>query len=469
ADVLGALPPALRVLGSDARVVIPGYRDLRERLAEVREVGRLNTHGQPLAILHGTLAHASGRLPVYLVASAALYERAGDPYRDEHGRDFGDNALRFACFAQAVARLGGGLDASWQPDVVHLHDWQTGLAAAWLRGQAIRPRIVYTIHNLAYQGQFDRGSYEALGLPAVWWNPDGVEFWDHWSCMKAGIVYADAVTTVSPSYAREIQTPAYGCGLDGVLRGRAAVLHGIANGIDTAVWNPQRDPLIEKHYGVDDVATGKATNKYLLQAELGLAPGDWPLVVFIGRLAGQKGADLIVAAQAELLALPAQYALLASGEAALQQQLQDFAARAPAGRVALRIAHDEPLAHRLNAAADIVLMPSRFEPCGLNQMYAQRYGAIPVVRHTGGLIDTVVDADAAALAAGRASGVHFEDADAGGLLYGLRRALQLYDHGDTRIALRRAGMTRDFSWHASAQAYHTLYDGLRAASGDQTA
>ncbi|WP_028006675.1 glycogen synthase GlgA [Solimonas flava] len=463
ADVIGALPPALRALGCDARVVLPGYRGLRERLAPVRTLGTLSAHGRELQLLRGTL----GELPVYLVADAGLYERDGDPYRDAGGAEFADNALRFACFAQAVAALGRGFDADYVPDVVNLHDWQAALAAPWLRSASPRPALVYTIHNLAYQGQFERAQYEALGLPDAWWTPDGLEFWGRWSCMKAGIVYSDAISTVSPSYAREIQTPEYGHGLDGVLRWRAAALHGIANGIDTAVWDPRRDPLIERHYGVDDVAPGKAANKYLLQTELGLASGDWPLVVFIGRLAEQKGADLIVAAQDELLQLPAQYALLASGDAELQRRLQDFAARAPAGRVALRIAHDERFAHRLNAAADLVLMPSRFEPCGLNQMYAQRYGAIPVVRRTGGLIDTVVDADAASLADGSASGVLFNDADADGLLYGVRRALQLYEQADTRARLRRAGMTRDFSWSASAQSYLALYRGL-AAAGDTT-
>ncbi|WP_020648864.1 glycogen synthase GlgA [Solimonas variicoloris] len=462
ADVIGALPPAQRALGCDARVVLPAYRGLQGRLAQRRALGTLTAHSRTLELWCGTLDER----PVYLVADAGLYERDGDPYRDAAGVEFADNALRFACFAQAVAALGRGFDADFAPDVVHLHDWQAALAAPWLRSAQPRPALVYTIHNLAYQGQFERAQYQALQLPEAWWTPDGLEFWGRWSCMKAGIVYSDALTTVSPSYAREIQTPEYGHGLDGVLRWRAAVLRGITNGIDTEIWDPRRDPLIERRYGLDDVAAGKAANKYLLQAELGLAPGDWPLVVFIGRLAEQKGADLIAAAQDELLQLPAQYALLASGDAALQRRLQDFAARAPAGRVALRIAHDERLSHRLNAAADLVLMPSRFEPCGLNQMYAQRYGAIPVVRRTGGLIDTVVDADAASLADGRASGVLFNDADAGGLLYGVRRALQLYEQADTRARLRHAGMTRDFSWRASAQAYLSLYRGL--AAGDTT-
>ncbi|WP_028079537.1 glycogen synthase GlgA [Solimonas soli] len=460
ADVVGALPLALRGLGVDARVVLPGYHGLAAGLQGLQTIASLQAHGQTLQLRRGTLmAGPTAALTVYLVAAPALYERGGDPYRDEQGRDFADNALRFACFAAAVRHLALGGDAAFRPDLVHLHDWQAGLAAAWLREEAAAPRVVYTIHNLAYQGRFGRREFEALQLPAHWWSPERIEFWGDWSCMKAGIVCSDAITTVSPSYAAEIQTPAYGCGLDGVLRARAGALGGIVNGIDDTVWNPAEDPLIERRYGVDDVAAGKAANKYLLQAELGLAPGDWPLVAFVGRLAEQKGADLIVAAQDELLRLPAQYAILASGEAQLQRELQAFAATAP-GRVAVRIAHDERLAHRFNAAADILLMPSRFEPCGLNQMYAQRYGAIPVVRRTGGLIDTVVDANEATLADGSASGVQFNDADRGGLLYGLRRALALHEQPERRAQLRRTAMQRDFSWGASARAYFALYERL---------
>ncbi len=454
ADVVGALPLAQRALGDDARVVMPGYRGLRDRLQRLRGVFGLMAHGQELEIVTGELA--SG-LPVYLVCSAALFERDGDPYRDSRGREFDDNALRFACFGLAVQRLAGGADPAFTPQVAHLHDWQSGLAAAWMRELPAPPRIIFTIHNLAYQGQFDAARYTALQLPAHWWTPDGLEFWGQCSFMKGGIVYADRITTVSPSYAREILTPEFGCGLDGVLRWRSAVLSGIVNGIDEQAWDPAVDPLIEEQYDAASAGRGKTVNKYLLQAELGLSLGDWPLVVFIGRLAAQKGADLILAAQDELLQLPVQYAILASGEEPLQQGLAAFARRAPVGRVGLRLVHDETLAHRFNAAADLVLMPSRFEPCGLAQMYAQRYGALPVVRRTGGLIDTVVNADSTSLADGSATGVQFDDADAGGVLYGLRRALQLYEDAPTRGRMREAAMRRDFSWTVSAQAYQQLY------------
>lgn len=459
ADVVGSLPLALRALGSDARVIVPGYRGLAQQLRDVRTVATLKALGHDLRLLLGELP--SG-LPVYLVDAPALFDRDGDPYRDASGHDFADNALRFACFSAAVRHLAVQGAGAFQPELVHLHDWQAGLAVAWLRDEPQAPRVVYTIHNLAYQGRFPRREFEALQLPAHWWTPDLLEFWGEWSCMKAGLVCSDAITTVSPSYAAEIQTPEYGCGLDGVLRWRAGVLHGITNGIDDALWDPQSDALLERRYGINDAATGKAANKYLLQAELGLAPGDWPLIVFIGRLAEQKGADLIVAAQDELLRLPAQYAILASGDAQLERALRSMAEAAP-GRVAVRIAHDERIAHRFYAAADILLMPSRFEPCGLNQMYAQRYGTLPVVRRTGGLIDTVVDANDATLADGSATGVQFRDADAGGLLYGVRRALELYEAPAQRAALRQAAMRRDFSWQASARAYLDLYRQLQSA------
>ncbi len=454
ADVVGALPLAQRALGVDARVLMPAYPGVPARLRGLREIVRLQRGAHLLTLL---LGETEAGLPVYLVDCPALFERAGDPYRDSRGREFADNAERFALFCRVALALAGGADSDFLPRVMHLHDWQAGLAASWLRDAGLPLRVIYTIHNLAYQGQFDRAAFEALQLPDAWWTPARLEFWGRWSCMKAGIVDADVVTTVSPSYAQEIQTPIAGQGLDGVLRSRAADLHGIVNGIDPEVWNPQTDHFLTRRYGVKDAQVGKAANKYALQAELGLTPGDWPLVVFIGRLAEQKGADLILAAREALLELPAQYALLASGEEQLQQGLRNFAEQAPPGRVGLRLAHDESLAHRFNGAADVLLMPSRFEPCGLNQMYAQRYGALPVVRRTGGLIDTVVDATPATLADGSASGVHFRDADAGGLVYGVRRALDLIETAAQRDALRRAGMSRDFSWTASAQAYLRLY------------
>jgi starch synthase len=457
-DVIGALSLAQRRQGLDARVAIPAYRGLAARLDGLRHAAAFEVRGFAFAARQGML----GELPVYLLDCPELFDRAGGPYHDEHGRDFPDNALRFGCFAEAVARLALDAGAGFLPQLVHLHDWQAAVAAGWLRQAGPRPATVFTIHNLAYQGLFDHATFLRLGMPQAWWSPEGLESWGQGSFMKAGIHFADRITTVSPGYAREILAPEQGCSLDGSLRARAADLAGIVNGIDTAVWDPLTDPALYSNYGVDDAAAGKAVNKSAVQEELGLERGEAPLVVFIGRLAGQKGADLILAAQQELLALPAQYVLLAAGDPELEQRCRAFAESAPPGRVQVRIAHDERLAHRLTAAADLLLMPSRYEPCGLNQMYAQRYGALPVVRATGGLADTVTDATAAALADGSASGVQFRDADTGGVLYGLRRGLELLADPALRRQLRRAGMERDFSWDRSAADYLRLYQGLLA-------
>jgi starch synthase len=464
-DVIGALSLAQRRQGLDARVALPAYRGLAGRLQGTCEVTAFRVQGFTFSVLLGRLGGDAG-LPVYLLACAELFDRGGDPYRDEQGREFDDNILRFGCFAEAVARLAGSAEAGFLPQLVHLHDWQAAAAAAWLKEPGgARPATVYTIHNLAYQGTFDQALFERLGLPRHWWSPQGLEAWGQGSFMKAGIQFADRITTVSPGYAREIRTAEYGCGLDGSLRAREAQLGGIVNGIDTAVWDPRIDPALYSNYGSDDAGPGKAVNKSALQEELGLDRSEAPLLVFIGRLAQQKGADLILDAHEELLKLPAQYVLLAAGEAGLEQRCRAFAAAAPAGRVQVRIAHDEHLAHRLTAAADLLLMPSRYEPCGLNQMYAQRYGTVPVVRATGGLADTVVDATAATLADGSASGVHFRDADAGGVLYGVRHALELIADADIRQRMRRAGMERDFSWQRSAAEYLGLYRSLLGEAG----
>lgn len=459
ADVVGALPLAQRELGDDARVVMPAYRGVAAACVRLREIAALRLLGQPLRLLRAELV--SG-LPVYLVDAPALFDREGDPYRDAQGRDFADNALRFACFSAAVAQLALGADPDFAPQIVQLHDWQAGLAAAFLQSQPQRPRLLYTIHNLAYQGLFSREQFDALQLPPAWWSPEHLEFWGQWSFAKAGLCYADALSTVSPSYAREILTPEFGCGLEGVLQARREVLHGIVNGIDVQLWDPNRDPALNPRYSLASVRAGKAANKQRLQAELGLSVSEAPLVVFIGRLTEQKGADLILAAAPQLQATSAQFALLGAGDRALQQSLQDWAEQAPPGRVAVRIGYDEALAHRLYASADLLLMPSRFEPCGLNQLYAQRYGSLPVVRSTGGLIDTVVDATPERLAEGSASGVRFRDADAQGLLYGVRRGLELLTDAATTDALRAAAMRRDFSWAASARRYRQLYEQLQA-------
>lgn len=456
ADVAAALPAALAAAGLEVRIVMPAYRGCRAKLVDAQPIGEFRVREQAFTIIEGRLPGNAAR--VWLVDCTGLYGRPGDPYHDERHVPWADNAWRFACFAEAVARLARGEgNGGWQADVVHCNDWQTGLVPALLKQQPAAPRCVFTIHNLAYGGLFDRADFDRLGLPPAWWSIEGLEFHGQWSMLKAGLVFSDAITTVSPSYAREIQTPAFGCGFEGLLRHLSGKLHGILNGIDTEVWDPRRDALLVQTYGLDDIAAGKRANRLALQAELGLVPDDSAVLIgMVGRMTDQKGTDLVLEALPELMALPIQIAMLASGDRAQEAAFYQAAQR-HVGRIGLRIAYDEGLAHRIEAGADVFLMPSRFEPCGLNQMYSQRYGTPPIVRRVGGLADTVTDATPAALAEGRATGIVFEDADRGGVVYGVRRAVELLRDADAHRSLVHAGMTRDFSWASAAEAYRRLY------------
>ncbi|HUP91763.1 MAG TPA: glycogen synthase GlgA [Solimonas sp.] len=458
ADVSAALPVALAELGADLRVLLPAYRGLLGRLEAARRVCSLSVLGRACTVWEGTIP-GQPQPPVWLLECAPLFDRPGDPYHDAAGVPHADNALRFGVFGAAAAQLAlGRAGAGWQPDALHVNDWQGALACAWAAQAKPRPRIVFTIHNLSYQGHFGRDSFEALQLPTAWWHPEALEFWGGWQFLKAGLNFSDAITTVSPTYAREIQTPEYGHGLDGVLRKNRARLHGVLNGIDERVWDPAADPHLSHTYTAATVVANKRANKLQLQSDLGLArDGHVPLLGFIGRFAEQKGSDLLLEAGEELAALGVQLVVLGAGERAQEHAWADWAARDPQ-QVAVRIGYDEALAHRIEGAADIALMPSRFEPCGLNQMYSQRYGAIPVVRRTGGLADTVEDATPEALQARRASGVLFDDANVGGVLYGIRRALALRLDAVAWSSMQQAGMQRDFSWGRAARRYLQLYE-----------
>jgi starch synthase len=396
-----------------------------------------------------------------LLDHPAFFHRDG-PYLDRQAREWPDNAFRYASFAAAVAELA----AAERADVVHAHDWPAALVPVYeeLRrsrlGGARRFATVLTIHNVAYQGWFPAGIWPLLGLPDAWFGQDGLEFYGGVNFLKGGLLFADALTTVSPTYATEIVTPEGGAGLDGVLGERRDRLRGILNGIDDETWDPRRDPHLARRYGVDDAAEGKAACRADLRRELGLAQDPAPpLAAVITRLAEQKGVDLLLGAVPAFLPDRVQLAVLAAGEPHWEGALLGLASAHP-GRVAVRVGVDLPLAHRIEAGADLFLMPSRFEPCGLNQMYSQRYGAIPVVRRTGGLADTVVDA-----ADPDGTGYVFRDANAGGLAWALDRALRdagtpLWDE------LRRRGMTRDFSWRRPAREYLDLYRDLAPLAAD---
>ncbi|HET9978501.1 MAG TPA: glycogen synthase GlgA, partial [Burkholderiaceae bacterium] len=397
ADVLGALPAAQAASGADVRLLLPGLPALTQVLREPQVVAEVLAPwgGVPAEIVRGRLdAPQLAGVPAYLLRHDALYLRPGSPYGDGGGHAFADNHRRFALLGLAAARLAEGVDAAWAPAVVHGHDWHAGLAPAYLGvgrvAQRHRAASVFTIHNLAFQGLFEQRHFVELGLPAQAWSLQGVEFHGQLSFLKAGLQYADRITTVSPSYAREIQTLEFGAGLDGLLRERSAVLSGILNGVDDAVWNPATDEAIAARYSADKPA-GKAACKAALQRECGLDVRDDALLfAAVTRLTEQKGLQLLLPAIDELVARGGQLVVLGSGDAALEGALRRAATQHP-NAVALRQGYDEALSHRIFAGSDVTLVPSRFEPCGLTQMYALRYGSLPLVRRAGGLADTVTD------------------------------------------------------------------------------
>lgn len=452
-DVLGALPAAQRSLDLKARLLLPAYPALRHAFPEAKAVAGIED-------LLGTgparflLDHTPEGVPIYLLDAPVLFDRLGSPYEDR-----GDSHLRFGAFSQAAAWLSVHGDSHhWKPEVLHCHDWQTALAPAYLKAWgAPGPRTVMTIHNLAYQGVYGPEILASLQLPQELFRIDGVEFHGRVSFLKGGLQLADRITTVSPTYAREIQETALGEGLDGLLRHRSGRLTGILNGVDARVWNPSTSPHLPRHYSLSQ-PSGKKVCKNELQRELGLEEAhSLPLFAVVSRLVTQKGLDLMLGAVDRLVAHGAQLAVLGTGAPELEQGFQ-AATRKHGGRVAVRIGYDEPLAHRMMAGADALVVPSRFEPCGLTQLYALAYGTVPVVRRTGGLADTVVDASPEALQTGRATGFVFDAITSGALAAALDRACGLY-HRDPKAwtHLGQQGMRQDYGWRHSAKCYRDLY------------
>jgi starch synthase len=421
---------------------------------------QLEIHGRQADIIE-TVTEA-GRVTTWLVDCPELYQRPGTPYQDGAGLPWPDNHLRYGFFCRVAVELAlGRAGLNWTPDVVHCNDWQTGLVPALLKLEHSAPPTLFTLHNLAYQGVFSREQFIQLQLPDVLWSPDSLEYHGQFSFLKGGLVHADRINTVSPGYAGEIQTPTFGCGLDGVLRQRSSVLSGVLNGIDTELWNPATDDALVQNYTLDTLAQ-KQANKADLLRQFDLNIGiEAPLLGFIGRLVEQKGIDLLVEALPELLDAGAGIVMLGSGEPHFEQMLRTMEGQYP-NRVALVVGYDEALSHRIEAGVDIFLMPSRFEPCGLNQLYSLRYGTIPVVHKCGGLADTVVDCTEETLADGTGNGFVFEHADAAGLLYAARRAMAAYHDKTLWHSLQRNGMSLDLSWRQSALAYEQLY---RQAAG----
>ena len=448
-DVCAALPAALRALGVDVRVLLPGYPAVL-RGVHCETIASFSELGFESRLLSGSMP--GSRVPLFVLDCPQLYVRDGGPYQDSAGRDWPDNALRFGMLSRVAARLGSArrpLDPglAWRADVVHCNDWPTALAPVWLRFEdGPNAASLMTIHNIAFQGLFDASERERLALPPQSWAMDGVEFHGRMSFLKGGIACASAVSTVSPTYAREIQTPELGCGLDGLLRHRTASLSGILNGIDPATWNPASDSHLARSYDGDTLER-KPANKLALQRRMGLdLDEDVPLIGQVGRLTQQKGVDLVLDAAADL-ARAGQLAVLGAGERRFETALLELAKAHP-GRIAVHIGFDEGLAHLVEAGADLFLMPSRYEPCGLNQLYSQRYGTPPLARATGGLADTIEDG---------VTGFLFAELERKALGGALERALAAYRDPAAWAAMQRAGMARDFSWNAAARRYADLY------------
>ena len=460
ADVSAALPKALTALGVETHLLLPGYPQAIETACnKTVEIELADFMGAgPIRLIFARTPNSG--IQTWLVDCPSLFRRPGGPYQDQNGEDWPDNARRFAFFSHGGAQLSRGNFWTLAYECSHANDWPTGLLPAILTDAAgRRPATVFTIHNLAYQGLFPAALYSQLGLPDEAFNPDALEFHGKISFLKAGIRYGDRLTTVSPTYAREILTAEYGCGLEGLLQRRAQDLVGILNGADYEIWDPERDVYLPNNFSSANMA-GKRACKTALLEEFGIkADLEVPLIVFVSRITDQKMADVVAGALPEVIGHGALCVLLGDGERHLEEQFAAAALRYP-GRIAFRVGYDEPLAHRLMAGGDILLHPARYEPCGLTQLYAMRYGTIPVVRSTGGLRDTVVDATDDTLSGETATGFVFEGVTGNDMVHCVGRAVALYQQPMAWRKLQRQAMAQDFSWAGPARQYLALYQSL---------
>jgi len=450
ADVVGALPAALAAQGVTVRTLLPGYPAVIAALTSPAILWEeADLFGGAAQVLAATVAG----LDLIVIAAPHLYDRPGSIYLGPDGRDWPDNPERFAALSWIAARIGAQGAGGWLPQVIHAHDWQAGFVPEYLHAMGASTRVgtILTIHNIAFHGMVDAARIDALRLPRHRYAKDGFEFWGRISALKAGLMGVDRLTTVSPTYAAELMTDQFGMGLDGVMRLRRGVLSGILNGIDDVVWNPATDGAIARPYAAPQ---GKAANKAALQAEMGLSPATGPLCVVISRLTEQKGLDLLLDALPVLLQRGGQLAVLGSGERWMEDAFRNAARDAD---VAVSIGYDEGLSHRMIAGGDAILVPSRFEPCGLTQLYGLRYGTIPLVALTGGLADTVIPASPAALAVGVASGIQFHPVTADALRGALGRLCDLFANADQWAQMQRNAMRQPVGWGPSAAAYARLY------------
>ncbi len=467
ADVAGSLPDALQALGHDVAVLLPAYRSVFDGIDKYKKIGEFSVYGFGKAYQVNLLKVEDKALNIkaFLIDIPGLFNRAGGPYLAPDGKDWWDNGERFSIFSKAVVEMAmDRVGMKWKADVVHSNDWQTGLVPALLTLEADRPRTLFTIHNMAYQGNFPYSVFLSLVLPGYWWHRDGIEFHGGMSMLKAGIMMSDKVTTVSPTYANEICTKELAYGFEGVMKkcrdeGR---LKGILNGIDTTIWNPEIDTYIAANY-TDKIrpTTSKAKNKEVLLTKLGanikVAKSKRPLLGFVGRLVAQKGIDLILEVLPDLIAhSQANFVFVGSGDGYLEGALRYFAHQYP-DRVFVYVGYSEELAHLVEAGADLFMMPSRFEPCGLNQIYSLAYGTPPIVNHTGGLADTVVNASKENIKLNRGTGFVFYEPTAFAVKETIYYALGVYNQKTIWNEVRNVAMRQNFSWEKSAIAYNDLY------------
>ena len=458
ADVAGALPIALAGHGMHMRTLMPGYPAVMQRLADVEVVATFDDLlGEPARIL----ATRHEGLDILVLDAPGFFDRAGGPYTDATGKDFVDNWRRFAALSLAGAEIARGLIADWRPDIVHAHDWQAAMTAVYMRYTGLQhiPTIV-TVHNLAFQGQFGPEIFADLSLPPEAFSVDGLEYYGDVGFLKGGLRTAWSITTVSPTYAHEIMMPEYGMGLEGLINARAAELSGIVNGIDTAVWNPETDTHIARTFAAGSLKQ-RAVNRQAVAERFSLEQDGGPIFCIISRLTWQKGIDIIAEVADWIVQQGGKLAVLGSGDQGLEGALLAAASR-HRGRIGIVIGYNEPLSHLMQAGADAILIPSRFEPCGLTQLYGLRYGCIPIVARTGGLADTVIDANEAALSARVATGFQFTPINAEGLRQALRRVFKAYNEPKIWARIQNQGMKSDVSWENSAARYADLYSSLLA-------
>ena len=464
-DVAGSLPVALLKQSQDVRLLLPAYSEVLKNIRKSKIIAEIAYYNMPVSIIETRLPGTN--VITWLVDCPAVFNRPGGPYTDAHGQSWHDNALRFAIFCHTAVDIAlNKLSFNWQPDIVHCNDWQSGLVPALLSLHDKRPATIFTIHNLAYQGVFDEQTFIDLHLPRLLWHMNGLEYYGQLSFIKGGLAYADKITAVSPHYAEEILQPEFGYGLNELLKHRENDLFGILNGIDDKTWNPGTDQHLIQKYNRRSLQN-KTPNKTSLQKEVSLkVDASLPLIGMVSRLVAQKGLTIILESLTDLLKLPLQIIILGTGETHYEIQLSEIAQRYP-GRFKVIIGYDEGLSHRIEAASDMYLMPSTFEPCGLNQLYSLRYGTLPIVTKVGGLADTVINTNEENMKKGTANGFVLENNSSNSLISTIKRALNMYKNKALWHKLQVTAMSQDYSWKISAEHYISLYNKALSSQQDK--